>query len=87
MTVGAVSRSGSGLSATRVSEEGRHGDRQGHGLSFLRDHGKDREASQAEQELPDTVATDRDSGLLERFGIDVGSLVQRFTGGMDLSGV
>jgi hypothetical protein len=56
-------------------------------LGFLRGQGKDDEAARAEQELPDQVDTDRDAGLLERFGIDPNALIQQFTGGMDLPGV
>jgi hypothetical protein len=56
-------------------------------LGFLREQGKDEEASQAQEALPDQVDTDRDAGLLERFGVDIGSLVERFTGGMNLPGV
>jgi hypothetical protein len=56
-------------------------------LDFLREQGKDQEATQADQELPDQLDTDRDAGLLERFGVDIGSLVQRFTGGTDIPGV
>ena len=53
-------------------------------LDFLKEQGKDQEAADAQQELPDQVDTDRDAGLLERFGVDVSALIQRFTGGMDL---
>jgi hypothetical protein len=56
-------------------------------LNFLREQGDEQKATDAENQLPDQVDTDADSGLLERLGIDVGSLVERFTGGMDLPGV
>lgn len=56
-------------------------------LDFLREQGRDDEATKAEQELPESIDTDRDSGLLERFGVDVPALMQRFTGGLDLPGV
>lgn len=39
-------------------------------LSLLRSRGDDDKADQASQELPGTVDTDRDSGLLQKFGID-----------------
>jgi hypothetical protein len=39
-------------------------------LQFLRERGDSDRASQAEQELPEQVDTERDSGLLARFGVD-----------------
>ncbi len=39
-------------------------------LDLLRQQGKSDEARQADQELPDEVDPDRDSGLLGKFGID-----------------
>jgi hypothetical protein len=56
-------------------------------IDFLRQQGNDDQAAQADQELPDQVDTERDAGLLDRFGVDTGALVERFTGGMDLPGV
>jgi hypothetical protein len=50
-------------------------------LDLLRERGQQDQASQAEQELPDQVDTDRDQGLLQRFGLDPQELLQRFTGG------
>ena len=50
-------------------------------LDLLRSQGKDDDAQRADQELPDQVDTDRDGGLLERFGINVGDLLERFGGG------
>jgi hypothetical protein len=50
-------------------------------LDLLRDRGQQDQASQAEQELPDQVDTDQDSGLLQRFGLDPQELLQRFMGG------
>jgi hypothetical protein len=50
-------------------------------LDLLRERGQQDQASQAEQELPDQVDTDRDQGLLQRFGVDPQELLQRFTGG------
>jgi hypothetical protein len=50
-------------------------------LDLLRERGQQDQASQAEQELPDQVDTDQDSGLLQRFGLDPQELLQRFTGG------
>jgi hypothetical protein len=56
-------------------------------VEFLREQGRDDQAAEADQELPDQVDTDRDAGLLDKFGVDIGALVQRFTGGMDVPGV
>ncbi len=39
-------------------------------LDLLRQQGKSDEARQADQELPDQVDPDRDSGLLGKFCID-----------------
>ena len=50
-------------------------------LDLLRERGQQDQASQAEQELPDQVDTDQDSGLLQRFGLDPRELLQRFMGG------
>jgi hypothetical protein len=38
-------------------------------LELLRDRGDDREVSAADAELPDSVDTDRDAGLLTKFGV------------------
>ena len=56
-------------------------------LNLLREQGKDQEAQEAEQELPDQVDTDRDAGLLSRFGVDSKDLMSRFTGGTDIPGL
>jgi hypothetical protein len=50
-------------------------------LGLLRDQGKTNEAEQAKQELPDQVDTERDAGLLERFGVNPQDLMGRFGGG------
>jgi hypothetical protein len=50
-------------------------------LELLRERGQQDQASQAEQELPEQVDTDRDAGLLQRFGLDPQELLQRFMGG------
>ena len=39
-------------------------------LEFLRSRGQHDKVQQADQELPDQVDTDRDSGILERLGIN-----------------
>ena len=50
-------------------------------MDLLRERGQQDQATKAEQELPDQVDTDRDGGLLQRFGVDPQELAQRFTGG------
>ena len=50
-------------------------------LSMLRGNGQNAEADQAQQELPDQVDTDQDSGLLEKFGLNPADLIAKFTGG------
>ena len=50
-------------------------------LSFLRERGDNAKADEAARELPDRVDTERDSGLLQRFGVDPGDLIGKFAGG------
>jgi hypothetical protein len=50
-------------------------------LDLLRERGQGDQASQAEQQLPDQVDTDRDAGLLQQFGLDPQELIQKFMGG------
>lgn len=42
----------------------------------------DRRAAEAERELPAKVDTERDAGLLSKFGIDVGDLLDKLPGGI-----
>ncbi len=56
-------------------------------LGLLREQGKDEQAEEASRELPDQVDTDRDAGLLQRFGIEPQELLSRFTGGRDIPGL
>ena len=55
-------------------------------LEFLRERGESGKASQAEQELPEQVDTERDRGVLDSLGIDAGELVRtlgdRLPGGL-----
>jgi hypothetical protein len=39
-------------------------------LELLRQRGDNDRAAEADRELPDQVDTDRDSGLLSKFGVD-----------------
>jgi hypothetical protein len=50
-------------------------------LDLLRERGQQDQASQAEQELPDQVDTDKDAGLLQKFGLDPQELLQKFMSG------
>lgn len=56
-------------------------------LQLLRSQGEDGKAQQADQELPGQVDTDRDAGLLEKFGIDPMDLVKKLGGGGGLGGL
>ena len=51
-------------------------------LDFLRSKGQDDKAQQADKELPGTVDTDRDRGLLDKLGIDVQSLLGSLGGNL-----
>jgi hypothetical protein len=56
-------------------------------ISFLRERGREQEATDAESELPAQVDTERDAGLLQKFGIEPKELTSRFTGGTDIPGL
>jgi hypothetical protein len=49
-------------------------------LQFLKDRGDSDQADQADKELPDQVDTDRDAGLLSKFGVDPQDLVSKLGG-------
>jgi hypothetical protein len=49
-------------------------------VDLIRQQGDQDKASQADQELPDQVDTDRDSGLLTKFGIDPQDLISKLGG-------
>ena len=53
-------------------------------LELLKSHGRGDLAAQAEGELPDQVDTDKDGGLLAKFGIDPQELIGKLgdLGGM-----
>ncbi|MGI9051410.1 MAG: hypothetical protein ACR2HQ_01955 [Ilumatobacteraceae bacterium] len=50
-------------------------------LDLLRQRGDDKQVEQADRELPDEVDTDRDGGLLDKFGLNIGDLLKQFGGG------
>jgi hypothetical protein len=56
-------------------------------LELLRSQGDDAKAQQADQELPGQVDTDRDAGLLSKFGLDPMELVKKLGGGGGLGGL
>ena len=56
-------------------------------LELLRSQGKDDKAAQAEQELPGQVDTDRDAGLLEKFGLSPQDIMSKLGGGGGLGGM
>ena len=47
-------------------------------LELLHQQGKSDQADQAQQELPDKVDPEADSGLLAKYGIDPTELLSRF---------
>ncbi|GLB65886.1 hypothetical protein [Arthrobacter mangrovi] len=51
-------------------------------LDLLRSTGDTNKADQADQQLPDQVDTERDSGLLSNLGIDVNDLLSKLPGGL-----
>ena len=51
-------------------------------LELIKQHGKSDQVGQAEQELPDQVDPERDSGLLEKFGIKPQDVLSKLGGGI-----
>ena len=49
-------------------------------IELLRSQGDQDKVQDADRELPDEVDTDRDGGLLSKFGIDIGDLLTKFGG-------
>ena len=56
-------------------------------IDLLRQQGDEGTAHQADSQLPDQVDTDRDSGLLDKLGINVQDLIGRLGGGKGLGGL
>lgn len=57
-------------------------------LDMLRGNGQHDQAAQAEAELPDQVDTDKDGGLLEKFGLNPQDLLSKLGGlGGGLGGI
>lgn len=51
-------------------------------IDLLKNQGDHDKAQQADQELPDQVDTDRDSGLLSKLGINPQDLLGKLGGGL-----
>ncbi len=51
-------------------------------LEMLHQQGKSDQADQAKQELPDKVDPERDSGLLEKFGLKPQDVLSKLGGGI-----
>jgi hypothetical protein len=51
-------------------------------LDMLHQQGKSDQVDQAKQELPDQVDPERDSGLLEKFGLDPQDVLSKLGGGI-----
>jgi len=51
-------------------------------LDMIKEHGKGDQVAQAAKELPDQVDPERDSGLLEKFGLKPGDLLSKLGGGI-----
>jgi len=49
-------------------------------LELIKQHGDAGQTGQAEQELPEQVDTDRDAGLLQKFGLDPQDLLGKLGG-------
>jgi predicted PhzF superfamily epimerase YddE/YHI9 len=49
-------------------------------LDMLREKGQQDQASQAEQQLPDQVDTDKNADLLQRLGINPQEILEKFMG-------
>jgi hypothetical protein len=56
-------------------------------LELLRSQGNHDQAAQADSELPQQVDTDRDSGLLSKFGLDPQMLIGLLTKGGGAGGL
>jgi hypothetical protein len=50
-------------------------------VELLRSNGDHAKADEADRNLPPTVDTDRDNGLLDSLGLDIAGLLTKFGGG------
>jgi predicted Rdx family selenoprotein len=53
-------------------------------LELIKDQGKSDQVDQAKQELPDQVDPERDSGLLQKFGVEPQDVMSKLGGGLGL---
>ena len=54
-------------------------------VNFIKEHiGDNNKADEADRELPDKVDTERDAGLLDRFGVNPQDLLGKLGGVTDL---
>jgi hypothetical protein len=53
-------------------------------IELIKQHGQADKADQAQQELPDQVDPDRDSGLLAKFGLKPEDVLGKLGGGLGL---
>jgi predicted Rdx family selenoprotein len=53
-------------------------------IELIKQHGHADKADQAQQELPDQVDPDRDSGLLAKFGVKPEDVLGKLGGGLGL---
>jgi predicted Rdx family selenoprotein len=51
-------------------------------IEMIKQHGHADQAGEAEQELPDQVDPERDSGLLSKFGLEPKDLLGKLGGGL-----
>ncbi len=56
-------------------------------LKHLQDQGDTQKADQADKELPEQVDTEKDSGLLSKFGVDPQALLGKLGGGGGIPGL
>ena len=56
-------------------------------LGLLQERGQTEQAEQAQRELPDQIDTDRDAGMLEKFGLSPQDLLGRLGGGGGIPGL
>ncbi len=47
-------------------------------LDLIKQHGNSDQVQQADQELPDKVDSEKDAGLLQKFGVDPKDLIAKF---------
>jgi hypothetical protein len=51
-------------------------------IEMIKQHGNADQVGQADQELPDQVDPERDSGLLSKFGLDPQDVLGKLGGGL-----